>query len=79
MNLARLTSFRVFRRDQSGAAMVEYSILIGLIAALAIGIVGLLGTQVDGQYRSITAEWQNAGANESGDDEPDADSNSNDP
>lgn len=74
MNFGRRTSFRAFQRDQSGAALAEYSILIGLIAFVAIVVVGVLGNQVNGQYQKITTEWQkvtpSTDANEAGKQDP---------
>lgn len=39
--------------DQSGAAMVEYSILIGLIAAAIVVAVGLVGTWMLGEWQGL--------------------------
>lgn len=87
MNPARRNPLNAFRRDQSGAALAEYSILIGLIAAVAFVIVGVVGNQVNSQYQSITTEWQNATSNtetngsneqdEPDEQDPDLDSNTN--
>jgi pilus assembly protein Flp/PilA len=35
-----------FARDDSGAAAVEYGLLVALIAAVIVGTVSILGTQV---------------------------------
>jgi pilus assembly protein Flp/PilA len=35
-----------FRRDEEGAALVEYGMLVGLIAVICIGAVTLLGQDV---------------------------------
>lgn len=39
--------------DRSGAAMVEYSILIGLIAAAIVVAVGLVGTWMLGEWQDL--------------------------
>lgn len=44
-----------FRDDDNGAAMVEYSILIGLIAAAAITAVLGIGVFVTGQFANLCA------------------------
>ena len=44
-----------FTKDESGAAMVEYSILIGLIAAATIAAVVLVGLWVTGAWDVLVA------------------------
>ena len=46
---------RRFRNDESGAAMVEYSILIGLITAVVIASIVIVGTYVDNAWSNLTA------------------------
>lgn len=41
------------RRDESGAALVEYSILIGLITVAAVVTIGLVGTWVAGRWTAL--------------------------
>lgn len=43
-----------FRSDESGAAMVEYSILIGIITAAAIASIVIVGTYVTGAWATLT-------------------------
>ena len=38
------------RRDESGAAMVEYTILLGIITVATIATIILVGTWVGGQW-----------------------------
>jgi pilus assembly protein Flp/PilA len=38
------------RKDDSGATMIEYSILIGIITAAAIGAIVLMGGYVASQW-----------------------------
>jgi pilus assembly protein Flp/PilA len=40
-------------RDESGAALIEYSILIGLISAVAVGAVVVVGQWVNGQWTAL--------------------------
>jgi pilus assembly protein Flp/PilA len=40
-------------KDQEGAALVEYGLLIGLIAAVCIAAVTLLGTNVSTMLNSV--------------------------
>lgn len=42
-------------RDERGAAGVEYGLLVALIAAVIIGTVQLLGTQINAAFNAITS------------------------
>jgi pilus assembly protein Flp/PilA len=44
-----------FLRDESGATMVEYGVMVALIAAVAIVAVGVLGGQVRDTFTGVTA------------------------
>lgn len=48
-----MTMTRQFRDDENGAAMVEYSILIGIIAAAAITAIIGIGAWVTGQFTGL--------------------------
>ncbi|TIS63250.1 MAG: Flp family type IVb pilin [Mesorhizobium sp.] len=48
-----MTMARQFRDDENGAAMVEYSILIGLIAAASILIIIGIGLWVTGRFTGL--------------------------
>jgi pilus assembly protein Flp/PilA len=50
------TLIKKFMREESGATMVEYGIMVALIAAIAIGTVATLGGYVDGAFASVNAE-----------------------
>jgi pilus assembly protein Flp/PilA len=45
-----------FVKDESGAALVEYGILVGLIAVVCIAAVTLLGTTIQGVFNTINAD-----------------------
>lgn len=47
------TSLSNLLRDDSGATMVEYGIMVALIAAVCIGVVTTLGTKVQGAFTTI--------------------------
>ncbi|RUU15492.1 Flp family type IVb pilin [Mesorhizobium sp. M7A.T.Ca.TU.009.01.3.2] len=47
-----------FRDDDSGAAMVEYSILIGIIAAASIVTVIAIGAWVNGSFSNLCNSLQ---------------------
>ena len=42
-----------FRKDEEGAALVEYGMLVGLIAVVCIAAVTLLGTTINGVFSQI--------------------------
>ncbi len=44
-----------FRRDQEGAALVEYGMLVGLIAVICVGAVTLLGQEVSDAFSYIAS------------------------
>jgi pilus assembly protein Flp/PilA len=45
--------FASLRRDDKGAALIEYSILIGLIAAAVITIIVAVGTWITGRWTTL--------------------------
>ncbi len=42
-----------FFQDESGAAAVEYGLLVALIACAIIVAVGLVGTQLSGMFNAV--------------------------
>jgi pilus assembly protein Flp/PilA len=44
-----------FRRDDEGAALVEYGMLVGLIAVICVVAVTTLGTEVSTAFSKIAA------------------------
>ena len=48
-----MTMTRQFRDDENGAAMVEYSILIGVIAVASIGVIIGIGGWVTGRFTGL--------------------------
>ncbi|ANT51757.1 Flp family type IVb pilin [Mesorhizobium amorphae] len=47
-----------FRDDDSGAAMVEYSILVGIIAAASILAILAIGGWVTGRFTGLCANLE---------------------
>lgn len=47
---------RKFMNAVKGAALVEYGILVGLIAVLAIGAVMALGGQIQETFQKVSSE-----------------------
>ena len=50
-----------FCDDESGAAMVEYSIVVGLIAAAAILTMIAIGLWVNGRFTGLCNNMQGSG------------------
>ncbi|WP_292148177.1 Flp family type IVb pilin [Mesorhizobium sp.] len=48
-----MTMARQFRDDENGAAMVEYSILVGIIAGAAILAIVAIGLWVTGRFTGL--------------------------
>ena len=48
--------FKSFLRDEEGAAMVEYGLLVGLIALVAASAVTTLGTSVKTLFTTIATQ-----------------------
>ena len=48
-----MTMTRQFRDDENGAAMVEYTVLLGIITVAVIATVVLVGTWVGGQWTTL--------------------------
>ena len=49
------------RKDEKGASLIEYSILIGLISALAVASILLMGQWVASQWASLVSVVTAAG------------------
>ena len=60
ITLAQWLTARMSVRDESGQALVEYGLLVGLIAVVCIAAITLLGTQINGFFDSITNTLKNA-------------------
>ncbi|MBZ9767119.1 Flp family type IVb pilin [Mesorhizobium sp. WSM4976] len=50
-----MTMTRQFRDDENGAAMVEYTVLLGIITVAVIATVVLVGTWVAGRWTALNA------------------------
>lgn len=56
-----MTMARQFRDDDNGAAMVEYSILVGIIAGAAILIIVGIGMWVGGRFTQLCSDLDSSG------------------
>lgn len=55
-----MQTLRAFGRNESGAALVEYSLLIGLITAAVVITVIAVGGWVNGEWVQLNAALQAA-------------------
>lgn len=51
--IVRLQTLRAVRRDDEGATAVEYGLLVALIAAVIVGVVAILGTQIQAAFQTV--------------------------
>ncbi|HEX6251985.1 MAG TPA: Flp family type IVb pilin [Gemmatimonadaceae bacterium] len=52
-----IDAVRRFAGDEEGAAIVEYAILVALIAIVAILVVATLGNKVSEKFSEFEAKW----------------------
>ena len=48
-----MTTLWAMLRDDEGATMVEYGVIVALIAAVCIAVVALIGTSINGAFTSV--------------------------
>jgi pilus assembly protein Flp/PilA len=60
MNL--ITRLRMLRRNDSGQDLLEYALLVALIALVAVGAITTTGTGVSTIFGDISDELSGAGA-----------------
>ena len=49
--------FRRFVREESGATMVEYGIMVALIAAIAIAVIKVIGQKTNNGFEAANTAW----------------------
>ena len=62
-----LDRIKFWMRDEDGATAVEYGILVALIAAVIIGVVIVLGGQVEEGFCDVATSLESADVGETGD------------
>ena len=45
-----------FFKDEEGASMVEYGLLVALIAVVVMGAVALIGTDMNAKFTAVDAK-----------------------
>jgi pilus assembly protein Flp/PilA len=48
-----LNLMKRFVQEEDGATMVEYGLMLALIAAVCVGVVTLIGTNLNGKFDEI--------------------------
>jgi pilus assembly protein Flp/PilA len=44
------------RRDEDGAALIEYTVLLGILLVAVIATIGLVGTWINGQWTTLQGQ-----------------------
>lgn len=44
-----------FKNDEDGAALIEYTVLIGILLVGVVATIGLVGTWVSGKWTALNA------------------------
>ena len=50
-----------FLKDENGQGMVEYGLIIGLIAVAVIAVLGLLGPKIAGLFNKVNTTLNGVG------------------
>jgi len=48
-----MTILRKFGRDESGAALIEYTVLLGILVVAVVATIGAVGTWINGQWTTL--------------------------
>ena len=48
-----LRAFSGFRNDESGAALIEYTVLLGIMLVAVVATIGLVGTWIGGEWTAL--------------------------
>jgi pilus assembly protein Flp/PilA len=51
----KMHAFR-FKKDEDGAALIEYTVLLGILLVAVIAIIGLVGSWINGQWHALQTQ-----------------------
>ena len=51
-----LSTLSTLLHDDAGATMVEYGVMVALIAAVCIAVVGLIGKNINSAFSSVNSQ-----------------------
>jgi pilus assembly protein Flp/PilA len=54
LNQLKKDAFR-FKKDEDGAALIEYTVLLGILLIAVIAIIATVGTWISGQWAALNA------------------------
>jgi pilus assembly protein Flp/PilA len=57
-----MQKLRSFLADEQGATAVEYGLMVALIAAVILGTVALLGSELNTKFTAVKDAVKNAGS-----------------
>ncbi|HEY4439223.1 MAG TPA: Flp family type IVb pilin [Candidatus Elarobacter sp.] len=55
-----IDSLNAMLRDDEGATLVEYSLVVALIAGVCIAVIGALGTSIQALFTTVGTKVQSA-------------------
>jgi Flp pilus assembly pilin Flp len=55
MTISPLALIKRFAREERGASLVEYSVLVGIITAAVVGAIALLSAEIQLALSTVTA------------------------
>jgi pilus assembly protein Flp/PilA len=55
LNQLKKDAFR-FKKDEDGAALIEYTVLLGILLVAVIAIIGLVGAWLNGQWHAVQTQ-----------------------
>ena len=55
LNQLKNDAFRL-KKDEDGAALIEYTVLLGILLVAVIAIIGLVGTWINGQWNALQGQ-----------------------
>jgi pilus assembly protein Flp/PilA len=53
-----LNSLTKFKNDEDGAALIEYTVLLGILVIAVVAIIGAVGTWVNSQWSTLNTSIQ---------------------
>jgi pilus assembly protein Flp/PilA len=54
-NQLKEDAFR-FRKDEDGAALIEYTVLLGILLIAVIAVIGAVGVWINGQWSALNTK-----------------------
>jgi pilus assembly protein Flp/PilA len=55
LNQLKKDAFR-FKKDEDGAALIEYTVLLGILLVAVIAIIGAVGVWINGQWFALNGQ-----------------------